>query len=449
MTVQDTIVAIATPVGVGGIGIIRLSGPDVFAIAKEMAPDFKKKPRYLQRVELFDGKNGRLLDSICAVYFMSPYSYTGEDVVEFHLHASPYLLQNVLDRCIDFGARLAEPGEFTKQAFLNGKMNLIQAESVVDLINAQTDSEHCMALSHYQGHLYGHIVRLRQILLDSLAHLQASIDFPDEVDPLPRSEFRNILENAMGILEKIVKFQDFGVLIQEGIPGVIVGKPNVGKSSLFNALLGEDKAIVSAIAGTTRDVLEARLQLNGLRFIIQDTAGLHDTKDYIEHLGIKKVKEKIKKAQVVFWVLDGSKPFGEEDFLVYQKIKRKKQLYILVNKSDKKQRLQLPESIKKPQGCFFISMKTKEGLQAFKQEVGVLFRKTFDEADMNLLCNIRQIHCLKQVLKKLKEIDIKTVLDDLLCIDLKEIILKLGELTGDDLTEEVLDNIFSRFCVGK
>lgn len=449
MQIQDTIVAIATPVGVGGIGIIRLSGPKAFVIAKEMAPNFKKMPRYLQYVGLFESKEERLLDNICAVYCISPHSYTGEDVVELHLHASPYLLQKVLDLCVDFGARLAEPGEFTKQAFLNGKMNLIQAESVVDLINAQTDSEHHMALSHYQGHLYGHIVKLRQVLLDSLAHLQASIDFPDEVDPLPRSELKKGLENGIEALARIVKFQDFGVLIQEGIPGVIVGKPNVGKSSLFNALLGENKAIVSAIAGTTRDVLEARLQLNGLRFIIQDTAGLHDTKDYIEHLGIKKVKEKIKKAQLVFWVLDGARPFDEEDFLVYQKIKRKKQLYLLVNKSDQKQRLKLPESIKKLHPCFFISMKTKAGLQEFKQAVGILFRKTFDEADVNLLCNIRQIHCVKQVLKKLKQIDIDTVLDDLLCIDLKALVLKLGELTGDDLTEEVLDNIFSRFCVGK
>jgi tRNA modification GTPase len=254
----------------------------------------------------------------------------------------------------------------------------------------------------------------------------------------------------MNDLNNIVQIQDFGALIQGGIRCVIVGRPNVGKSSFFNALVGENKAIVSNIAGTTRDVLEVSLQLNGLQFIIQDTAGLHQTKDYIENLGIKKVSEKIKEADAIFWLLDSSESFSEEDFLVYKKINRNKNIYILLNKEDKKIKLRLPEFIKKwPH--FFISVKNKTGLDNFKQALASYFRSNFDQIDLALICNIRQINCIKQTLKSLKNIlnSVDNLFDDLLAIDLKQSILKLGELSGEDVNEEVLDGIFSRFCVGK
>lgn len=447
----DTITAIATPLGLGGIGIIRLSGPQSWAIGLQLTSLTTPQPRYVYFRSLNHPHSGEKLDEGCVTFFQSPASYTGEDVVEIQVHASPLILKLILEATLALGARLAQAGEFTKRAFIHGKLDLTKAESVIDLIHAQSNQAHAVALNHLKGGLYKQITLMRSRLMRLLEQMEGSIDFPEEVEAIERPYLKSELTQITKTLQHMIRLQDFGKHIQLGVQCVIVGKPNVGKSSLFNQILGENRAIISPIAGTTRDFLEAQIELGGLLFRLIDTAGVRKTTDMIEHLGVKKVHTLLQKADVVLWMVDSSLPLSPEDMAIYDKIKRKKNLYLLLNKSDKKQTIQLPEILKNlPQ----LALSAKKGLhiQALKDRLYQDFSEKTQHLDHGLLCNVRQLHCIKEVKKALSQLLTSLTQgfeDAMLVIDLKQAILHLGEVTGEAMTEEVLDGVFSRFCVGK
>lgn len=449
---SSTIAAIATPMGVGGIGIIRLSGPDAISIAQKLSSfTHPLKYRYCYTKRFSNPISKKAIDDGCILFFKGPSSYTGEDCVELHLHGSPHVLKECLLILIELGAVLAGKGEFTKRAFINGKLDLTKAESVIDMIHATNKASQAVALNHLKGALFKRIYQMRQVLIDGLEHIEGSIDFPDEVPPLDRVTFFKKINEILATLTQMIKNEDYGKWVHEGINVVIVGKPNVGKSSLLNGLLGENRAIVTPIAGTTRDFIEGKIQLNGMQINVFDTAGIRESDDIIEYMGIKKIKSLIKHAQLIIWMVDHSSKWDDDDDTIYSNIKRKKHILIIKNKIDKKKtQFNCSNYIKKTYPELALSLKTNQGLDNIKKIIQKEFIEKVTDEQLELMCNIRQISCLKEVKKSLRNIIKQQALeDDVLSIDIKAAILKLGELTGEDVTEEVLDGIFSRFCVGK
>ncbi len=451
----DTIAAIATPPGIGGVGIIRVSGPDVVSIMGQLFPARKAwQPRYVYYDRVVEPDTGVVLDEGCVVYFEAPQSYTGEDVLELQLHASPQVMQSVLSVLLALDVRLADPGEFTKRAVVNGKMDLTQAESVIELIHSKSMYAQRVSLAHLRGSLFKRISLLRAGLMRYMEQIEGSIDFPDEVDAVDRIGMIASIEKSVSDLSHLLRAQDFGKWIQGGVQCVIVGRPNVGKSSLLNALLGESRSIVTSIPGTTRDFIDAQILLGGVTFSFVDTAGVRsETTDVIELLGMRRIKALIRSSDVVLWVVDGSVPLQPDDYRILEQIKRKARLYVIVNKSDKRQRVDLSGlEFKKNTRMIAMSTKKQHGLGELKEALRHDFVERLERLDVSLMCNVRQVAALRLVRDQLKHLLAQYVLgavDDALSIDLKGAILKLGEVTGDDVTEEVLDGIFSRFCVGK
>lgn len=330
--------------------MIRLSGPESLAIAQACCPDTVEfVPRVVQFTHLRHPKTQQLLDEGCVVYFKGPASYTGEDVVEFQMHSGPQLLQSIIQACLDAGARLAEKGEFTRRAFMNGKMDLTKAEAVIDLMEATSPTAQTVALSHLEGRLFGHIQTIRERLMRYLEQVEGSIDFPDEVPEIDHQAFSETLASLSGQLSAVLDKKDFGEAIRTGVKVVIVGQPNVGKSSLMNQLLGQERAIVTPIPGTTRDYIEGQFNYGGLTFHLYDTAGLRDeTQDVIEQLGMEKIQELVKQAHVIFWVIDGAEPASPQDQTIYQTLKTHDTICCVINKSDQPQKLdpsELPASL--------------------------------------------------------------------------------------------------------
>ena len=451
---SDTIAAIATPIGVGGVGIVRVSGPDVMRVLRRLFPNRDHwAPRHVYFDVIRDPELGVGLDSGCVILFRGPASYTGEDVVEFQVHSSPQVLQSILSVVIACGVRLADKGEFTKRAFVNGKLDLTQAESVIDLIHAKTPLAQQVSLGRLQGVLLSRIVDIRMSLMGFLEQIEGSIDFPDEVPAVDREMMVDGIRDIVAVLGKVFRVQDLGKWVHSGVTCVIVGRPNVGKSSLLNGLLGEARAIVTPIPGTTRDFIDAQVSLGGVTFSFVDTAGLRDeTTDVIELLGMKRIRGLLRSADVVLWVVDGSMALLPEDIRILEKLRRKR-LYVLVNKSDKRRRVDLSGlSLRKGARVLSISAKRGDGLDDLKAALHTDFVENLARADLDYLCNVRQVAALRAVREHLMHLlgqHEAGVVDDALSIDLKGAILKLGEVTGDDVTEEVLDGIFSRFCVGK
>lgn len=453
MVLGDTIAAIATPPGIAGIGVIRISGPDALkylqALTQTAAPP---TPRMVYFKKIFTKEN-KQLDEACTIYFTSPHSYTGEDIVELHLHGNPLVLKMVLEELVQLGARLATPGEFTKRALINGKIDLTKAEAIDSIIHAESELAHTVALKHLSGKLLSQIEAIRSNLLLILEQMEGSIDFPDEVEPINRDTLQKTIQTEINKLHAFIKLKDYGEKISSGIKCIIIGKPNVGKSSLLNKVIGENKAIVSTIAGTTRDTIEAKLNLGGLIFEFVDTAGIRKSQDTIEKLGIKKIDQWIKKSDVLCWIIDRSQTLSNEDLSIFNKIKSKKNVVILLNKSDKTKRVRLTDEIlTKKWPIIEINTKADEHLLPLKEWLFEHFSKKASAANLDLICNIRQINCLLQTEKSLKHLidGIKMQFEDaMLVIDIKDAVLHLGEMTGHELTEEVLDGVFARFCVGK
>ena len=450
----DTIVAIATPVGMGSVGIVRLSGENALKIGQILCPNITiKEARHVYLSLIIHPKTQQVIDEACVIYFKGPHSYTGEDCVEIQTHGSYFILQKVLAVCVECGARLALPGEFTRQAFLNGKIELTQAESIGDLIHADSEKSHAVALSHVQGKLYTYINTCRDQLCRIFEQIEGSIDFPDEVDGINREAVIQMLDQNCEQLQKMITFQDIGETVKRGINCVIVGKPNVGKSALFNQLVGKERAIVTDIAGTTRDYLTESFQLGGMIVNLYDTAGIRETADYIEHLGIKKITDLLKNADCIFWVIDSNQALSKEDYAIFEKIKAESLCVLLANKADltchvDMKAIQYPKQWQKLE----ISAKTAAGIDQVKQFLYDQFIQQVERIDLALLCNVRQLNCIQVALTAMQQMKngLRTgVEDDIISVDLKQAILKLGEVTGAEFTEETLDRIFSRFCVGK
>jgi tRNA modification GTPase len=449
---KTTIVAISTPPGIGGIGIIRLSGPAAKIIVETLAKKKLRKARFAYRVTLTNPDNGQPLDDALLLYFPGPNSYTGEDIVECHVHGNPVILTSIITACLQLGASHAKAGEFTSRAFLNGKLDLTQAEAVADLIHAQSEQGQRVALSHLKGYLFQQLSKHRRQLRELLEHIEGALDFPDEIPAPDKKTVLSDLTHLTATLEKLINTQDYGQIIRDGVTCAIIGKPNAGKSSLLNQLLGEKRAIVSPIPGTTRDFIEAKIQLGGIVFHLIDTAGVRDKAiDPIELLGIKKVRQVIRSAQALIWVVDGSQKHHQDDEKLLSSLPKNTPVYLVLNKSDKKRRFTL-ENTKRIHATIALSAKSGQGLAQLREKLSEDFSQTLTRDHDNLLCNSRQIACLKESHNALKTI-IKTIKNgfefDAISYDMKTAILHLGEASGEDVTEEILDGIFDRFCVGK
>ncbi len=452
---RDTIAAIATPYGESAIGIVRLSGDKTLEILKKVFKTKSReiKPRYAHYGYVLD-KNGEPIDEAVVIYYKAPHSYTGEDMAEFNLHGNPLILKEVLNRLLEEGARLAEPGEFTKRAFLNGKLDLTQAEAVAELISAKTELARKLALNQLQGSLSKEIKPLREELLMLHALVESSIEFEEE--DIPTIEKEELIERLERILErvnKLLKTATTGKAIREGIKLAIVGKPNVGKSSLFNALIGEERAIVTDIAGTTRDYIEETVNIGGVPIRLVDTAGIRETGDIVEKIGVERSIQKLREADIILFVLDASKEkLEEEDLYLADLVKRSgKPAIVVLNKIDLGRRLR-----KLPFEDFpvvEVSAKSGKGLDELKnlilEKAGVM---TYGGGNIYISARHEQLlkktkQALENALTYLKEGDFYS--PEILMLDLREATDSLGEILGEITTEDILGQIFSTFCIGK
>jgi len=451
---KDTIVANVTPLIPSAVGIIRISGDEALKIGKKLfsLPE-KVQPRKAYYGKIKDRK-GETIDEGLLIYFKAPHSFTGEDVIEIYPHGSVPVMKKIISEAIHFGCRMAEPGEFTKRAFLNGKIDLIQAEAIADLIEAKTEKASKIALNLLEGKLSEKVKKLRNKLLELVSYIEAEINFPEDVDEIPFETIYKNLEDVLKNIDDLLQTYRRGEIIKEGVKLAIVGRPNVGKSSLFNALVGYERAIVSEYQGTTRDFLEESINLNGVPIKLLDTAGLRKTEDKIEQIGIQKAEEKLEEADIVLFVFDASEGLTEEDLKIYEKIKDKNHI-IVGNKADLIKDKRTIDNIKEKyyfNDIIFISSKTKENINQLEklilEKVGLT-----DYNETEIYINLRHYNLLKQSKEKLEELlkNLEEIFNfkEILMLDIREAEKYLEEVIGEITTEDVLGNIFNRFCIGK
>ena len=459
---NDTITAIATPPGNGAIGIIRLSGPESISILNTL---WNGKP--LKDVAsgqstlgtLIDPVSQKALDQVLVLIFHNPHSYTGEDIVEIHAHGGHLLLNHILSVLLRAGARPAEPGEFTKRAFLNGKMDLIQAESVADLISASSDQAAQMAEKYLQGALSDTIKKMRNEMKVLRAQMEAMIDFPEDEDVqgLYYEEIDDRISRVSTKIKSLLSTYEEGRRMREGVRVAIIGKPNVGKSSLFNALLQENRAIVHATPGTTRDLIEECLVLNGLTVRFIDTAGIRDIHESVESEGIRRAQEKLSVADLVLIVLDSSRPLDNEDekvFSIIRELENKTSIFLIFNKADLPLLLDVQNSSLPLIKPIKISAKSGNGIEILKQNISQHFQNNHaaNTHDGLVITHTRHRIALEkalQSLSKLKESSQNKLSLEFLVSDLNILTDQLGEMTGEITNDEILGEIFSSFCIGK
>ena len=465
MTHHDTIVALATPSGAGAIAVIRLSGEKAINIATQIFESVSGKELTKQKthtVHLGHIKDGsRILDEVLATVFKNPNSYTGEDTVEFSCHGSSYIQQEIIQLCLRKNARMATPGEFTLRSFLNGKMDLSQAEAVADLISSDSAASHQLAIQQMRGGFSSEIAALRAELLNFASLIELELDFAEEdVAFANRDDFQKLITKISFVLKRLIDSFATGNVLKNGIPVAIVGQPNVGKSTLLNALLNEQRAIVSDIAGTTRDSIEDEISIGGIAFRFIDTAGIRETTDTIESLGIKKTFEKIDQAQVVVFLIDSSRLFlGEKAILNLQieigKIKNKypqKALIVVANKADTitdKEKTQLKDSIDSLQ---LIAAKTGQGVEDLKTSLLEFVNTGALKNNQTIVTNTRHYDALLKALEEINRVQegIDAGLSgDLMAIDIRQALYYFGEITGEITNDDLLGNIFANFCIGK
>lgn len=454
----DTIAAISTPRGEGGIGIVRISGDEALDIlAKFFVPKSLKEIKELKNFSINYGhlyeENGKILDESLVSIMKGPKTYTKEDIVEINCHGGYLITEKVLELVLRYGARHAEQGEFTRRAFLNGRIDLTQAEAVMDLIHSKTDKSISLSLDQLRGDLKEQIAILKKLLLDVAAHINVVLDYPEEGidDPLPANLVEN-LENVMFTTNQLIASYNKGKMIKEGVKTAIVGKPNVGKSSLLNAVLREERAIVTHIAGTTRDIIEEVINIKGIPLVLVDTAGIRTTEDIVENIGVEKSIEQIEKADLILFVIDGSTELNSEDFKIYEHLKNKKTIGI-VNKTDLDQKADL-SYLNEINNWIEISAKENVGIQQMEDKIysTIIKDEINDSSQKIVITNIRH----KSALEKTKDA-INNIFEtiniglpmDLIAVDLKEALDSLSEVTGEISTEDLLDHVFSNFCVGK
>jgi tRNA modification GTPase len=451
---DDTIVALSTPPGVGAIGVIRLSGKQSFEIVNALFPSkdlLAQQSHTLHVGFLHDGE--RVIDEVVLSLFKGPGSYTGEDVIEISCHGSPLIHQQVIDACIQKGARLAKPGEFTQRAFLAGRLDLTQAEAVADLIVSNTEAARRTALNNVRGGFSRSLKDLREQLIQFSALIELELDFAQEdVEFADRPALRRLVERAIGQVDILVRSFALGNVIRNGVSVAIIGKPNAGKSTLLNALLNEDRAIVSDIPGTTRDTIEEVINIDGILFRLIDTAGIRShSSDSIEQAGIQRSMEKMEAADVVIYLFDGNDTTATE--LAEKQAELKNYKHLLVgNKSDLADETSIREKFSHVQGIIFISAKSGSHLEVLKERMLDMVMEENVQSENVIVTNARHYHALKEVQSALA--DVLNGLEDripgdLLALDIRRSLQYLGEITGEITNEDQLDYIFSKFCIGK
>ena len=446
---EDTIVAVSTAMANGAISIIRLSGEDSINIVNSI---FKGKD--LTKVESHTINYGHIyydneiIDEVLITIMKAPKTYTTEDIVEINTHGSIAVINKVIEILLIKGCRLAEPGEFTKRAFLNGRIDLTKSEGVIDLINSETEITRKMAINQLSGKVSDLIVNLRDKIIGLIANIEVNIDYPEyeDIEVVTVNKIEKEVKEMLIDLKQILKLSEDGKVLKEGIKTVIIGKPNVGKSSLLNALLEEDKAIVTDVKGTTRDIVEGSILVGGVKLNLIDTAGVRESNDVVEKIGIEKSLNLIEEAQLILLVLDASEELSEEDKFILEKTKDKKRIVIL-NKTDLSKVNDYHDEV------ISVSAKNNIGIEKIKEKIKELFNVSdILNTNSTYFTNARQISLLKLAIEALYSVEsaIKEGLEvDMIEIDLKLAWEKLGDIIGANYTEELVDNLFSRFCLGK
>lgn len=456
---EDTIAAVATAYGEGGIGIIRISGEEALPILQEIFEFHGDTDTFTSRRmtygKIIDKEKNQIIDEVLAVYMKGPKTYTAEDVVEINCHGSMVSLRKTLALVLQKGARLAEPGEFTKRAFLNGRLDLSQAEAVIDMIRAKTDKSFDVAVSQLEGRLSLKVEEIRQKLLDLLVDITVNIDYPDEdIEEMTYEKLEESIVETQDMIEKLLATSSTGKMIREGIKIAIVGKPNVGKSSLMNGLLKETRAIVTDIPGTTRDTIEEVLSIRNIPVYLVDTAGIRETSDKVEKMGIEKSKEAFNQADFILFLLDGSRPLEEEDLQIMELLKERKSL-VLINKRDLGEAISIEEIAAKLPASQVIeaSLLKGQGITEIEDAVeDLVYGGEIVQKESMMVNNVRHIELLQQAVNSLTDAlhmsEMREALD-FIEVDVKNAYERLGEIIGETVSDDIINEVFARFCLGK
>lgn len=457
---MNTIAAISTATGAGGIGIIRMSGEKCFEILEKIFEPINKynnneiEGYTIKFGYIIDKEKNEKIDEVLVSFFKNPKSYTKEDMCEINSHGGIVIERKILELCLKNGADIAEPGEFTKRAFLNGRMDLAQAESVIDIINSKTDKEAEASVNQLEGMLSNEIKNIKKKLLDTMADIEASIDYPEyDIEELSDNKLIKKLNDIKNDLNNLKNTFNSGKILKEGIKTIILGKPNAGKSSLLNAILNEERAIVSEIPGTTRDTIEEFITVQGIPLKLIDTAGIRNTNDKIEEIGVKRALKLAEDADLIISIFDGSKKLEKEDYEILEIIKDKNS--IIINNKVDLENSQINAEIFKKYNKTIIDISTKEkiGINRLYDEIVKMFR--VNEINMNdgvIVTNIRHKNQIEKALQSLEESIIsicKGMPIDITSVYIKQIIAELNSITGEDVSEDIINEIFSKFCLGK
>lgn len=460
---METIAAISTATGNGGIGIIRMSGENCFEVLEKIFKTNKGNKINIEKIKgytiqygyVIDNKTNEIIDEVLVSFFKGPKSYTRENMCEINSHGGMIVEKKILEQCLNNGAILAEPGEFTKRAFLNGRIDLCEAESIIDIINSKTEKEAKASINQLQGYLSENIEKIRHRLLDIMADIEASIDYPEyDIEEVTNNKALKLLEDVKHKLKELEESFNSGKILKEGIKTAIIGKPNAGKSSLLNTILKEERAIVSDIEGTTRDTIEELVTIRGIPLKIIDTAGIRKTSDKIEEIGVEKALKVAEEADLILAILDNTKQLNEEDIKILKLIENRNAI-ILLNKIDIKENnlensKELTEIGKK---VIKISAKNREGIEELYKEIEKMFNiKEIDIDNGNLITNIRHKEQISYSIKSIEEainaINLNLPID-IISISIKQALEDLGKITGDNVSEDIINEIFSKFCLGK
>lgn len=458
---MSTIAAISTAPAIGGIGIVRMSGKDCFEVLEKI---FKpKNPETIENIAGYRIKYGtivnpetnRVVDEVLVSYFKCPKSYTAENMCEINSHGGIVVLREILELCLKNGAELAKPGEFTERAFLNGRIDLTQAEAIIDIINAKSTREAQESANQLEGYLSRKINEIREKIMDIMVNIEANIDYPEyDVVEVSNKDVENKLKEIENELIKLSKTFENGKILKEGVKIAIIGSPNAGKSSLLNSMLKEERAIVTDIAGTTRDIIEEQISIEGIPFKVIDTAGIRDAKDKIEQIGIEKSKKAANEADVILAVFDSSVPLNDEDREILNLLKHKKSIIVL-NKTDLKQIVnnECKEIQDVNTEVINISLKNNEGLEKIYESLVKMFNLNQINLDNELtITNIRHQELINKAIESTRMAlnDLNNSMPiDIISINIKEILEHLGEITGDNVSEDIIKSIFAKFCLGK
>ena len=452
---MSTIVAISTAPGIGGVGIIRMSGEKSFEILEKIfVTNDKPIAGYTMKYgKIVDDKNV-IIDEVLVSYFIAPNSYTRENVCEINSHGGMVVMKKILELCLKNGAVLAEPGEFTKRAFLNGRIDLSQAEAVIDIINSKTDKEAKASINQLEGNLSLEIKEIRKDLISMMADIEASIDYPEyDVEEVTTKKVKEVLLKQKDRLNKLEKSFDNGKILKDGIRTAIIGRPNAGKSSLLNILLNEERAIVTSVEGTTRDTIEEYISINGIPLKVIDTAGIREASDEVEKIGVEKAKKIAKESDLIIGIFDISRKMNKEDYEILDILKEKNSIIVL-NKIDlEEQKIDMDEIKKVNKPIIEISTKTREGIDNLYKEIEKIIEvKEISSDNEVIVTNTRHKSLITKAImsldKSLETIENKMPID-IIVVYVKDILENLGEITGETVTEDIIQEIFSKFCLGK